>query len=228
MRDKLAGMTAAQPPLRLHIGCGSNILPAWLNIDSKPAPGVDRVLDVRAGLPFDDVATIFAEHFIEHLTLDEATAFLRDCRRALREDGILRLTTPNLDWVWLTSYASRWRPVSATTATIDAHEWLDSEEAAADCLRINRAFRGWGHRFLWNRAMLEIALRAAGFGSVTWCAYGESDHAELRRLERHRVYADTAALPHLLVVEASGCSKRSAPDSLRQFLDEYQRDVGVT
>src|SRR5688500_68383 len=89
---------------KLHLGCGPVALPGWLNIDNLPYPGVDRVLDVTAGLPFEDVQFVFAEHFIEHLELDAAMALMRECRRVLRDDGVLRLSTPNLDWVWASHY----------------------------------------------------------------------------------------------------------------------------
>ena len=29
---------------------------------------------------------------------------MRESRRVLRDDGVLRLSTPNLDWVWVTHY----------------------------------------------------------------------------------------------------------------------------
>lgn len=207
--------------MNLHLGCGSVILPGWLNVDLQPYPGVERVLDVREGLPFKDVAYIFSEHFLEHLDLDDALALLRECRRVLREDGVLRLTTPNLDWVWATSYATRWTPESPTRATIDAAQWPHDESAARDCVALNRAFRAWGHRFLYNRAMLEDALRRAGFARIEWCAYGESAHAPLRGLERHEQSPDTPALPHLLIVEASDrATHTSAVD-----ITEYLRDL---
>ena len=58
-------------PTRLHIGCGQQAIPGWINIDNQGLPGVDQVLDVRRGLPFADVATIYAEHFLEHLSLED-------------------------------------------------------------------------------------------------------------------------------------------------------------
>jgi hypothetical protein len=67
-------------PLRLHIGSGTESLPGWVNIDNKALPGVDCVLDVRKGLPFDGAASIYAEHFLEHLSIDEGLAFLAECR----------------------------------------------------------------------------------------------------------------------------------------------------
>lgn len=177
------------PPKRLHIGCGQQSIPGWINIDNQGLPGVDQVLDVRHGLPFSGVAAIYAEHFLEHLSLDEGLGFLRECRRVLGPDGTLRLSTPNLDWVMVTHY----------------HGWNQpEEEARLDCLRLNRAFHGWGHQFLYNASMMASALRAAGFARIVSCRYGESAMPEFTGLERHETWDDTPDLPHVLIAEASG------------------------
>ncbi len=213
--------------MRIHLGCGPNILPGWMNVDIKEYPGVDVVRDVRRGLPFENASFIFGEHFLEHFSLEEAMMLLRECRRVLADDGVLRLSTPNLDWVWITSYPSRWKEQSATTAKIDAQAWRHDEAAARDCLALNRAFRAWGHRFLWNAGMLEEAARRAGFRHVEWYEYGSSKHAELAGLERHERYEDSPELPHILIMEASGKSDPRASTSIEESIVEYQRDVGV-
>jgi predicted SAM-dependent methyltransferase len=175
--------------LRLHIGCGQEAIAGWINIDSHALPGVDRVLDVRKGLPFRNVSAIYAEHFLEHLGLDDGLGFLKECRRVLAPSGVLRLSTPNLDWVYATHY--RLPQVSA-------------EETLHDCLQLNRAFHGWGHQFLYNRATLLSVLKAAGFATVRFQRYGQSDVAELSGIERHETWVDTPELPHVLIAEASG------------------------
>ncbi len=177
---------------RLHIGCGQQAIPGWINIDNQGLPGVDQVLDVRHGLPFAGVAAIYAEHFLEHLALEDGLAFLAECRRVLSDDGILRLSTPNLDWVLSTHY--RWQDVS-------------EEDRVSDCVRLNRAFHGWGHQFLYNRTMLAAAVRSAGFAHASFWRYGDSDLPALRGLERHETWQDTPDLPHVLIVEASGTAR---------------------
>ena len=191
-------------PTRLHIGAGQESIPGWINIDNQGHPGVDQVLDVRQGLPFSGVASIYAEHFLEHLTLDEGMAFLRECRRVLADDGVLRLSTPNLDWVMLTHYRG---PAAAEA------------DAQVDCLRLNRAFHAWGHQFLYNRATLGAAVRSAGFAGTVFRTYGESDRPELAGLERHQTWVDTPELPHVLIVEASGRASGAGLDEkeLREF-----------
>ena len=194
---------------KLHIGCGQQSIPGWINIDNQGLPGVDQVLDVRKGLPFADVESIYAEHFLEHLGLEDGLAFLAECRRVLRPDGVLRLSTPNLDWVLLTHYRG---PLTA------------DPEAREDAIRLNRAFHGWGHQFLYNRAMLASALKSAGFARTTFCRYGESEVAELKGLERHQTWVDTPELPHVLIVEGSGQARaEKIPENL---LREFREAIG--
>jgi predicted SAM-dependent methyltransferase len=201
---------APDRPTRLHIGCGQQSIAGWINIDSQGLPGVDQVLDVRQGLPFAEVASIYAEHFLEHLSLDEGLRFLAECRRVLRADGVLRLSTPNLDWVLTTHY--RWDGAS-------------EEDRSADCLRLNRAFHGWGHQFLYNRPALAAALKTAGFAAVTFRNYGQSDTTELSGLERHETWEDTVDLPHVLIAEASGLGKSGGiPETL---LQEHREAIGA-
>jgi predicted SAM-dependent methyltransferase len=199
-----------EQPIRLHIGCGENIYRGWTNIDRAALRGVDHALDIRLGLPFEDVAAIYAEHFLEHLSLDHGLLFLRECRRILKVDGVLRVSTPNLDWVMRTHY--RFDPIP-------------EDEAQLECVRINRAFHGWGHQFLYNGPMLARALHAVGFQRVKFQPYGESDVAEMRGLERHEKFQDSPDLPHVLIAEASG---EGDPTQLEEaFLQEYRMAVST-
>ena len=195
---------------KLHVGCGPQILPGWVNLDNVKYPGVDKVVDVTKGLPYKDVSYVFAEHFIEHLAYDDALKLMRESRRVLRDDGVLRLSTPNLDWVWVTHYR------------LD----LTEPEQVQACFALNRAFRGWGHQFLYNERTLRASLLDAGFANIKRCKYGQSDHAELRGLERHEKSPDYGELSHILIVEASGRGGK-APDYVQQPRAEFLRDAAV-
>jgi predicted SAM-dependent methyltransferase len=197
---------------QLHLGCGPLTLPGWINIDNLPYPGVDLVWDLARGIPLRNARFIFAEHFIEHLTLEQSEQLVRNCRAALRDDGILRLSTPNLDWVWQTSY--------------HPYAWRNGGDALADCFVINRAFHGWGHRFLYNFQTLENVLQNAGFETIRRFRYGESDTPALTGIERHEPYPDTPELPHMVIVEATG-RRTTPPDPPHPMMEEYRRDVAV-
>jgi predicted SAM-dependent methyltransferase len=195
---------------KLHLGCGPQILHGWLNVDNVKYPGVDRVLDITRGLPFKNVSFIFAEHFIEHLTYTDALVLLHECRKVLRDDGVLRLSTPNLDWVWVTHYRLG----------------MSEPEEVQACFALNRAFRGWGHQFLYNERTLRASLLEAGFANVVRCAYGMSTHPDLKSLERHEKSPDYGDLSHILIVEASGRGGK-APDYVAEPRTEFLRDISV-
>jgi predicted SAM-dependent methyltransferase len=204
-RRQRARLHAMRKPVdRLHIGSGPLVRQGWANVDLEYHKGVEHVLDVRDGLPFRDSRYIYAEHFLEHLTFDEGLRFLKECRNALAADGVLRLSTPNLDWVWATQYRQ------------------PSPDAVHDCFAMNKAFRGWGHQFLYNLETLTAALHAAGFAAVKACRYGESDDPVLRDLERHEKSPDDDAHPHVVVIEARGIRKLTT-DSLERAIEDYDQ-----
>ncbi|HVT43655.1 MAG TPA: methyltransferase domain-containing protein [Thermoanaerobaculia bacterium] len=196
---------------RLHIGSGDVPLAGWTNIDLLPYPNVDLIADVTRPLPFENVQFVFAEHFIEHLAFDDAAAFLRECRRILSPQGVLRLSTPNLDWVWSTQY--------------HCGEWTTEDAAIQECFNLNRGFYGWGHRFLYNSQTLTALLHSAGFRTVELVTYGESRHPELRDLERHERSQDTPELPHVIIAEAEGIG--TTLDLAVPYAVSYRRDTNL-
>lgn len=76
---------------RLNLGCGGNILDGWENHDAD--------VDISRPLPWanESVDFILAEHVVEHIAPAEALSFLREARRILKPDGVLRLCIPVLD-----------------------------------------------------------------------------------------------------------------------------------
>jgi predicted SAM-dependent methyltransferase len=62
---------------RVHVGCGPHaILPDWWNVDVRKFRGIDDVIDAAEPWPYTDLDFVFAEHFIEHLTLDRGLTLL--------------------------------------------------------------------------------------------------------------------------------------------------------
>jgi|GEM_PF-660204 len=204
----LLGGPPPQQPLRLHVGCGARRLEGWVNLDLQPLPEVDLAWDVTRGLPFPDVDAVYAEHFLEHLEAAAALRFLCDAHAALAGDGAIRLSTPNLDWV-LAAHSNR---------------GLAEAEQVRLGLGVNRSFYGWGHRFLWNRALLDRALTAAGFTDLSWHAWGSSDDPRFQGLEQHETCPDSPDLPHVLVVE--GRKGRTRQKDVASFRAMVEDEVG--
>jgi len=96
-----AGCGTPDPGLRLHIGCGTNVLPGWFNIDRvSRAPGVVTDIDVTS-LPFPDgsVTAVLAEHVFEHFSFTEERLAWREIARVLRAGGELVIEVPDFEWV---------------------------------------------------------------------------------------------------------------------------------
>jgi predicted SAM-dependent methyltransferase len=176
---------------RLHLGCGSHILPGWANIDMGDGSIAEVIrLDLLEPLPVAAASAdfIFSEHLIEHLTPEEGRRLLNECRRLLRPGAVLRISTPDL------------RAVAETYLSGAVSDWLDPAiedwSPSTPAEMINDLMRHWGHRFLYDFESLGALLREAGAKKVRRCERHESAHAELRGLERR-------AFHHDLIVEAT-------------------------
>ena len=94
---------------RIHIGCGTNVLPGWINIDRESrAPGVLTGIDPW-DLPYPDasVQEILSEHVFEHFTFAEEQLIWREMARVISPGGVLRLEVPDFEWVCETFLAAK-------------------------------------------------------------------------------------------------------------------------
>ena len=171
----------ARPALRhaskLCLGSGRAPIEGWTNIDlDAPVPFVDARLDLRYPLPIrtGQIELIYSEHVLEHFDYGVAARLLAECRRVLRPGGRLRVAVPDLDRL-IRHYAE-----------LDGRAWNDQDwvrwpserdQIDSPARMLNRAFRGWGHRFLYDEAELVRQLRAAGFGEVSRVALGRQRRA---------------------------------------------------
>lgn len=87
---------------RLHLGCGTNIWPGWINIDRQvppdpPAFGFSQG-DIAAGplpVPSASVDYVFSEDFLEHLPPDRRVAVMNEIWRVLVPGGVMEHYVPN-------------------------------------------------------------------------------------------------------------------------------------
>ncbi len=102
---------------RLHLGCGRDARPGFLNVDYLPGDpnAYDAARgflnhDLRLGLPDalrdGRAELVYSCHFLEHLTLPQARRLLSHCRDALAPGGTLRSVLPDYE-VLLSAYAGR-------------------------------------------------------------------------------------------------------------------------
>jgi ubiquinone/menaquinone biosynthesis C-methylase UbiE len=82
--------------IMLNIGCGTNILKGYINIDIVDGDGVDLVLDFNKDkLPFNDnsVSKILCFHVLEHLI--NPLDLVMECHRVLKSGGRFYVKLPN-------------------------------------------------------------------------------------------------------------------------------------
>ena len=179
-RSVLARRTLArcQRPYKLNVGCGGVAFDGWVNVDIEPKRGVDLVWDATRRFPMEDgsCSLIYSEHFLEHLSIDQARAFLSECRRLLAPGGVLRIATPSLEYLVGKYVSDDWRD----------QEWLrkppfSSIETRAEM--VNVGLRNWGHRWLYDSEELHRRLADGGFENVRDVAWGASDTEDLRNRE---------------------------------------------
>ena len=193
---------------QVQVGCGpQNLLSDWWNVDIRPFPGIDCVMDVTKPWPFDGLNYVYGEHFLEHLSLEGAVSFLNNAWKSLKPGGVIRLSTPSLEWVLSTHFN-----LSETNPQIR----IDST------FSMNRAFHGWGHQFLYSKDFLQSILEQLGWQGVKFCEYGKSDHPALRGIERHGGYSVANGYPNVWIVEASRGNTRNEPQvsSYKKLLEK--------
>lgn len=97
-------MTAtAAGPLRVNLGCGTDHLTDFVNVDISPDVGADVVHDLDAGpWPFGDGAAqiITAQDVFEHV--HRPILFMRESHRILAPGGALLLKVPH--WMHRDAY----------------------------------------------------------------------------------------------------------------------------
>ena len=171
---------------KLQIGAGGTDYPGWLNTDIVPGPS-EIYLDATKRFPMADgsIQYVFGEHVIEHLSYEDGLLMLRECYRVLSPGGKIRFATPNLlKYVQLFQQPQTDQVKTYLPGKVGIHSWPDSPRP--EVMILNLEMRSFGHKFLYDPAMLSDRLTQAGFRTVAQFSPGESDDPELRGVEsRH-------------------------------------------
>jgi predicted SAM-dependent methyltransferase len=207
--------------IAINVGCGTSPCqrPGWENVDKainariRNIPGLRRFLgslgflpgsddhwpknlrihDIRKGLPYDDnsLLYVYSSHCFEHLYLDQATRFLRECFRILKAGGILRLAVPDLELL-IRGYTQ-----AAQTNGQTGQEELPADVFVRDLLMVREAApRGivdrWFkpvlgkhtiHCWAYDWQSLRTRFLEAGFTDVKRCSYLNSAIPDIEFLD---------------------------------------------
>jgi predicted SAM-dependent methyltransferase len=170
---------------RLNVGCGAFPLDGWANLDMSATCPADITADAIEYLHGSEVGRydeIYAGHFLEHLTYQEAEAFMAECWRVLVPGGRLGVLVPDTREIMRRYLAgaidvvecpqNRWWPVADLNSVCalfiysiiqdSPHQWMYDERT------LRRAFENAG--FI---GMREIdRYRDPRLGSPQWYQFG--------------------------------------------------------
>ena len=176
------------PERKLHIGCGPMTMQGWLNTDMEPARGPGIVyLDITERMPLPDgsFSYIYSEHLIEHVSLPAGIAHMKDCLRVLKPRGVMRIATPDLQFLLDYFGGKSLTPVQQGFLKVMMDEFHPGLPIHSPTILLNEFVRDWGHQFIYDREVLRQSMELAGFAEVVSCNVKESRHPALHGLERH-------------------------------------------
>lgn len=187
---------------RLHMGCGSNDLPGWLNTDLNPS--ARRIhLDVTKTFPYPSNTFDFAfsEHMIEHIPYADGKKMITECFRVLKPGGVLRLVTPDFKFV-MKLYQDSQKDIHKDYIAWNADMFI-GDRAPHDAISVvNNFVRDWGHEYIYDADALCGALKNVGFEDVKTAELQKSEHPDLCNLENAQRQPDGFLKLESLIVEA--------------------------
>ena len=152
---------SGQRELKLHLGCGQDYWPGYVNIDVDSSAKADLILDIsELENVFDpgSVSEVVMYHVINYLSLWEARGFFQTLSRLLTPEGRLIIETVNLEAALAKVAQSQGNLGEYLEGVRALHAFgRDHMEAQA---------RFVPNRFSWTRWHLEAELGAAGFASI--------------------------------------------------------------
>jgi predicted SAM-dependent methyltransferase len=91
--------TNADGKILIHLGCGDQNDPRYINVDFIPFRHVHYVHGVTRLMMFKDgfADLVYASHVLEHISYHHSVETLQEWGRLLKPGGVLRISVPDLD-----------------------------------------------------------------------------------------------------------------------------------
>lgn len=84
----------------LHIGCGDINSPDFINLDARPLPHVhivsQDIFNLKS-IPDQVIDMVYMSHVLEHVPRKKLAQTLREMKRVLKSQGVLRISVPDFD-----------------------------------------------------------------------------------------------------------------------------------
>lgn len=155
-------------PIYLNLGSGPRgvVTKQWVNIDGFKDHNVDYLCDFSRPLPFKDETFdgIFCEHVLEHFTNENGIKLLKECKRVMKEDAVLRIIVPDGKKVLETyfsdpQYIVKYKEVKSGEPMEAVNTWF---------------YQRYEHQCIYDESFLMHSLKTAGFKNALPSSYGNS------------------------------------------------------
>jgi radical SAM superfamily enzyme YgiQ (UPF0313 family) len=166
---KIRTSAAVSRGLKLYVGCGEDTKEGYTGCDIRSLPTVSIVCKAwEVSYHCREVSEIYSRHMLEHLTIPQVEATLRDWLTALAEGGKVHIIVPNIDFHIRQWQRAVWDEENWNTKFSDARHsfagfWGWQREADSD----GEVSSFWDvHKSGFNADFLAFMLRRAGFSKV--------------------------------------------------------------
>jgi len=168
---------------RINVGCGSNLIKDWLNVDLYPHFGATRV-DGASAWPFADgtFQACLCEHMIEHVPKRIGAELVSEVFRVLRPGGVLRVVTPDLGFF---ARCVQQPDPQVLQLYSTAVQNLLGRDTMSVCDLVNEVFYNHGHRYIYSVDELATVLTRAGFSELRIGRGGEPFATDFKGVEGH-------------------------------------------
>lgn len=175
--------------VKLNIGSFTHMFHGWTNIDIHDLSdwaGANGYRfwhwDVRLGLPYDAgvVDLIFLSHVLEHFDYADGLKLLRECRRVLKPDGLIRIAVPD----------ARRLMLAYLDGAIGQFSQITASDEADPVAMLNELLYSGDHKAIYDESALLKTLERAGFEDRMVSTFRHSAKLHTMRRETIDLYPE--------------------------------------
>jgi SAM-dependent methyltransferase len=125
--------------------------------------------DLTNGIPFEDGVAdfIYSSHFIEHLYREDAKHLLNDCYRVLKNNGVLRISVPDLEYALKLYFSGNKQRM--------LQNYFFVEDSGSHYAR---------HKYMYDFEMLSAILGEIGFHDIQRCGFQKGATPDINILDK--------------------------------------------
>jgi len=194
--------------LYVQYGCGLSAPAEWTNFDASPTlriqktPLVGSLLksrlnvtfpnnvkygDIVAGLPIaaESCDGLYCSHVLEHLSLQDFRAALKNSYKILKKGGIFRCIVPDLEKLAKEYISSLEQSDAQASIKFVGYNTILGTESRPKGFKglINNFLGNANHLWMWDHLSLAEELKKAGFINIRKCKYNDSSDPMFKQVE---------------------------------------------